>query len=645
MYERRLKTFLIGMGVMAAVILVRLVQLQWVRADEFRRRAQDLLTHVELLPTRRGRILDRHGLVLAQDEARHDFCLDYRMLKGPGSTDSERRRYDRWVREQVRRIARAEKVPTDRAKKIFDLRLVETWELAAELTGVTRNELLHAARLAVDRVSAIRRVVNRRTPGPVLEEYVPHAVATIPDQATAVKIGDRLEQMVGASVRPSHHRLYPRGRDACHVIGQLGLATSREVVPSGASPAEKTTGYLHGDLVGRAGIERACEQLLRGRRGYRRLRRTGHVVEDVPCVFGSDVHLTLDIELQRALSAMLGRPGAIVVLDVPTGEVLAMVSLPTYDLNHFRQLYKQLSTDRADLPLWNRAVAVRYPPGSTIKPVTAAAGLASGKITGSSIISGTGWLISPTFPGLRCWLYKQRGLTHGPLNVVEAMEVSCNSFFFKLGRRIGMPLLVEWHGRFGFADISGTGLPEERAGLLPNLRKVGRNDVAQVAIGQGPIAVTPMHMANAVAAIARDGEYRSGLLVRELAHKQVRRKLGVSPEAVALVQEGMYRVVNGSRGTARKYASDPDIEICGKTGTATTPPRRVDSNGNGRIDSGDRTVRSGDTAWFVGFAPFKDPRIAFAVMVEYSDSGGGRTCGPIARKLVRICRDAGYLGK
>ncbi|KKL70818.1 hypothetical protein LCGC14_2101130, partial [marine sediment metagenome] len=168
------------------------------------------------------------------------------------------------------------------------------------------------------------------------------------------------------------------------------------------------------------------------------------------------------------------------------------------------------------------------------------------------------------------------------------------------------------------------------------------NKARYLAVGQGTV-VTPLHVASAMATIARGGEFRSPLLVRELADRQQVRRLKISPEHVRLIQEGMYRVVNSRRGTAYKYAHDPTIEICGKTGTAQTPARRIDSNGDGRITSADRAVLTGDTAWFVGFAPYRRPRIAFVVVVEYAQAGGARTCGPIARKVLVACRDRGYL--
>lgn len=247
-----------------------------------------------------------------------------------------------------------------------------------------------------------------------------------------------------------------------------------------------------------------------------------------------------------------------------------------------------------------------------------------------------------------CW--KKDG--HGSLAVVEAIQRSCNVFFYHLGEHLGLRRHCRWLTELGLADVPGTGLPQERRGLLPDPRRSRYAGEARLlAIGQGKVMTTPMHVANAMAAVARRGEFRTPLLVREvrdrqqakkLKYTQQVRKLAVSPDHVALVREAMYKAVNTAAGTGYR-AYDPQIAICGKTGTATTEPRRVDSNGNGRIDRTDRIVRSGDTLWFAGFAPYRDPRIAFAVLVEYAEGGGGRVCGPIAGEVVRICREFGYL--
>jgi penicillin-binding protein 2 len=322
-----------------------------------------------------------------------------------------------------------------------------------------------------------------------------------------------------------------------------------------------------------------------------------------------------------------------------------MVSLPTYDVNTYRRDFDRLSRDQVRLPLWDRTVAVRYPPGSTVKPLAALAGLYTGEITPEKTFHCKGYLHNPH--AFRCWTWKShRG--HGDMNVVSAIEQSCNVFFYNVGERLGVRRQVEWLGKFGFADRPGTLLPSERKGLLPDPRRV-RNvgEARQLAIGQGQAEVTPMHVANAMATIARDGEFRSPILVRELKSKQQVHRIPSSAEHIRLVQKSMYKVVHSPLGTGYKHARDLEIEICGKTGTAETPGRRIriDSDGDGRLDRWGPVVCTGDTAWFAGFAPYRNPRIAFVVMVEYSDTGGGQTCGPIARQVVRICRAFGYLNE
>ncbi len=639
--------FLVVVVAAISVVVGRLAHLQLIQGAQYRRRAEELLIYGELLPTVRGKVLDRKERVLAYDEPCFDFCLDYRMLKGPGSTAVERKAYSRWVRRQVRRLREREGVSEQRAKEIFKRRCERTWELAGGLTGATRNEISRQAENAVRRIEAIRRSVG----GPIREENLAHAVVGGLDEATAVKVRSRLGEMVGASVHPSHRRRYPCRHDACHVIGRLRPLTRQEGKRARTTwradvPIEsKLASNLPGDLVGANGVERLCEGLLRGSRGYRRLRRTGRMLDKIPARFGSDVNLTIDIELQRALSDILGRPGAIVVLDVLTGEVLAMVSLPTYDLNTYRREFGRLSRDQVRLPLWDRTVSVRYPPGSTVKPIAALAGLSTGVITPTKTFYCKGYLHNPN--AFRCWIWKyHRG--HGDLNVVGALEQSCNVFFYNVGEALGVRRQVEWLGRFGFADKPGTLLPGERSGNLPDPRRVRSVGEARfLAIGQGRIIATPMHVANAMAAIARDGQFRSPLLVRELKNKQIVRRLPIDNEHLRLVREGLYKVVNSTSGTGYKHARDPEIEICGKTGTAETPDRRIriDSDGDGTLDRRGPVVCSGDTAWFAGFAPYRNPRIAFAVVVEYSDTGGGPTCGPIARRVVGLCRAFGYMNE
>jgi penicillin-binding protein 2 len=664
-YERRLKILLALMVGVILIVLGRLVQLQVLWGDRLGERARELLTYVELLQTVRGRVLDRAGRPLAQDEPCYDLCFDYPMLLGPDAGPDDGALYRRWAARQQRRIREAEGLSRERAAEVFEQRLREGWLLAAELTRPPADragasapagggadpdarldahlqEMSDAAADAVHRVERIREIIG----GPPWEQTQPHPIVTELDEATAVAVRERLDEIVGASIEPSHRRAYPRGHDACHIVGILGPVSEAEQPRAPGDDSiplkRKLAGYIYGDRIGRTGVEKACEDILRGTRGYRRLQRTGKLIEKDPPTLGRDVHLTLDVELQRALAELLGRPGAIVVLDVDTGEVLAAVSTPTFDPNRYAEDVADLQADQLRLPLWNRATAVRYPPGSTCKPLAAVASLAEGRIGAGTTFHCRGYMHQPT--AFRCWIFKY-GHGHGSLDVVGAIENSCNVFFYHVGERLGVRRQVRWFGEeFGFARKPGTGLPDERAGLLPDPAEVRTAGEARfLAIGQGRITVTPMHVANAMATIARGGTFLSPLLIRERSGEQVRHELPVSDRTISLVQKGMYRVV--ASGTARKHARDPEIEICGKTGTAQTAPRRrgIDDDGDGLPDRWGQVLASVDTAWFAGFAPYRWPKIAFVVMVEYSDAGGGATCGPIARQLVRICRAFGYL--
>jgi len=662
MYKHRMKVFL---GLLAAVFLLlagKLVQLQVVEGEGYRHKAEEAMRDVKILPVMRGQITDRKGRILAIDEPCFDLCLDYRLLtKNPA-----------WARAWVRQIAREERIGRDKAAVVFQRRNDRAWAVAREVAAKAGADLDASINTVVDRIRAVRRSVNRdrAVEITVAEEKQCHPVITGLDEITAIRLRTGADKMVGLAVEPSHRRWYPFGPDACHVIGFTGRVWPEERdrlnLKEGEAPdlERRRTNYLPGDTIGKVGVEKMCEKYLRGHRGYRRFRFSGETLAEAPTVQGGDVHLTLDIVLEKRIAGMLeakGFTGAAVVLSIgtpqaPTNEVLAMVSVPTYDLNEYPRQYPELVKDEVRLPLMHRAIVQRYQPGSSIKPLVAVAGLAEGVITPSSTINCRGYMYDPG--SFRCWIYKRFGIGHGPLNVTEAIEHSCNIFFYTVGQKLGSPRLCKWFGMFGLAEEPGTGLPNERAGTVPteqwlrarSNRGFRPGDARFMAVGQGLLTATPMHMANAIATIARDGVFLTPTIALEGGPKQVRRDLPVISAHVRAVKEGMYRVVNSRHGTAWKYfhgagvAPIPGVEICGKTGTATTAPQRIDSNNNGRIDRSDRIVRSGDTAWFVGFAPHDNPRIALAVTVEYvTTGGGGANAGPIGREIVRLCQMMGYL--
>lgn len=633
MYKQRIRIFQVVIAIGFAVVIVRLGYLQIVRGEDYRRRLELELRSVELLPAMRGRIVDRNGMILAMEDGCYEFSLDYRFLVSDA----------KWIARQKKRIASREGVSRSEAEAIFVRRRAATWQLAAEASRTAGTDLQETVRRIVRRVENLREIIGQ-TPR---EQRQAHAVATGLDEEMQVRLKRRLGKTVGASVRPNLKRWYPQGSAACHIIGLTGEVNKQEMKRLNLSEnqddwlARARKNYHYGDAIGKSGIERACERILRGRRGYVRIVNGGDekiVDAKVLAANGRDVTLTLDIELQKELMNLLpaDKNGCIVVLDVPTGEILAMVSKPVYDLNAFGRDCRSLFHDRRhriDLPLLHRAIAKPYPPGSSAKPLSALAALAEGIITTQTTFLCRGYLYNPG--AFRCF----HGHAHGQLSVVEAIRKSCNVFFYNVGEKLGPQRMGKWFGKFGFGVAPGTGLPQERSGRLPP-PDAPWVEARFMAIGQGITEATPLQVANAMAAIARGGRFLSPALVRRHGPQQVVRELDIPASALAAVRRGMYEVVNVRGGTAYRVfhqagAEPLETEVCGKTGTATTHNQMLDG----------QVVNSGDTAWFCGFAPYRNPRIAFAVVVEYIDEGatGGRVAGPVARRVIRACKRRGYL--
>jgi len=634
MYKVRLKILMAGVAAALLVLSWRVAQLQIDHGQAYRQAARDMLDSATPRETVRGNITDRNGQFLATSYPRYALYLDYRLLTAES----------KWVAQQQDRIARAENVSQQGAEEIYRRREANTWRIAQYLADQQGVDLARSVQTIVRRVRRIRRSVGTT----VWEEEQTHAVVTdLPDP-----IYIDADSTIGAEVKPFLKRHYPYGDAACHIIGMVGQVTAEEL--------ERMPDVKGGDEVGKRGIEKMCEDLLRGRRGRLRTERVSDgriVLEDIPAVPGRDIHLTIDIALQQDIEKLFremttlpgeteGRNGAAVVISVRTGEVLAMVSIPTYDLETFGDRFGSLARDELQLPLLHRAATAYYPPGSVAKPIIALAGLTERAIDQDTMYTCRGYLHNPN--AFSCWIYYSHGGSHGPLNVQGAIKNSCNVFFYHVGEELGLARELYWFDQFGCGQLPGTGLPEEKpgsvaAGELPP----GAGTSRLLAIGQGPFSATPLQCANVMATIAREGVFLSPIIALEGGPNQVRRDLDIPPEHVAVVHRGMYEVCNAPGGTAYTpfHTGVPlGVEVCGKTGTAETAPQRVDSNENGRIDSEDEIVRRGDTAWFGGFAPYDDPQVAVVVVVEYVTGGGGsKYAAPIGQEIIRLCRRYGYI--
>ncbi|MDD5088589.1 MAG: penicillin-binding protein 2 [bacterium] len=436
----------------------------------------------------------------------------------------------------------------------------------------------------------------------------------------------------GAFLEMEQKRAYP-DLLAAHAIGYVSEVSKDELA--------NWPGLRMGDLVGKRGLERLYDQDLRGKPGARvtvvnALGQEVAPAEDLGRVeptAGKELWLTLDRDLQMlAESLLVGAIGAAVAMDVRTGGVLAMASTPTYDPRIFAGRvntvdWNALLEDPLK-PMLNRAVQTTYPPGSTIKMAMLLEGLESGAIPSDWTVSCSGSYTYGDRP-FKCW--KKGG--HGRIVPLTALEQSCDVFFYRLGLQIGADGVHNAMHRLHLGETTGVDQTSEAQGLAPSEnyynRRYGprgwtKGFVLSLAIGQGEVLVTPVQMCAYAAALANGAIWRQPHLVRaifdpvtgEVTQRPAPSdtRIEASPENIALVREGMRRVVWGDAGTARAQR-DPQVAICGKTGTAQNP-------------HGD------DHAWFVGFAPAEDPIIATCVLIEFGEHGSS-VAAPISKEIMK----------
>ncbi len=427
----------------------------------------------------------------------------------------------------------------------------------------------------------------------------------------------------------SHRRLYRAGRYAAHALGYLGEARPDEL-------GRGDRGLKSGDWVGRRGVERTYDRSLRGADGERVVvvdSRGAPVAELGREVGrpGEALTLTLDGELQQEAERQLdGRAGAIVALDPRDGAIRALVSSPSYDPNLFaRRLaiaeWRELVQDPL-LPLQNRALQSAYPPGSVFKVVLAVAGLAEGVITPEDGFFCNG---AKTFYGrpFHCW--KAGG--HGWMNLESALQNSCDVYFYQLGQKLGIERIARYARLFDLGVPTGIDIEGEATGLVPDpgwserarKRPWYPGETISVAIGQGALLATPLQMAVLMSAIANGGALVTPHLARD-ASVPAPRPLGLSPDVLATVRRGLWKVVN-AQGTGAA-AAVPWVAVAGKTGTSQVVAHEAYE------DTSDRPYQERNHAWFASFAPFDRPAVVIVVFVEHGGQGS-RTAAPIARAL------------
>ncbi len=459
---------------------------------------------------------------------------------------------------------------------------------------------------------------------------------------------------IGVDIEPYFHRIYPNQNSSVHVIGYVSRMSKKDEL------IYDKKNYLGTSFVGKTGIEKQYETLLHGTNGLQQIERNvnGRVIQTKiikPSITGKNLYLSIDLDMQKKAETLLkGKRGSIVVIDVKNGEILTLVSTPIYNPNWFvngisHTNYNQLQTSK-NIPQLNRAIQGLYPPGSTIKPMVALAGLEEGVITNISSTFCPGYY---KLPNVKRKFNDWKKTGHGHVNVKDSITQSCDVFFYDLANKLGIDKLHNNLNLFNFGRKTNIDIPGENAGILPSKtwKKINkhkpwyRGETLITGIGQGFIAVTPLQLAVATTAIANKGILFQPTLLKNTqasddiiieskknSHIQIPIKNIQNWEDVI---DGMKQAIYAPKGTARKLNKGLTYTLAGKTGTAQvfSLDNTIEQYIEEEIDE-----RLRDHALFTGFAPTENPEIAIAIIVENAGNGSSKAA-PIARQVLDVYFD------
>ena len=632
--------------VVALVVLVgQLWRLQIVRGDYYQEAADVNRFRLEESPAPRGIIYDRRGHILARNMPQVKVSVIPAYLPED---------------------------PAERRRLLYKLADLLNMPLASPPTSpALTDDPLSMLELEGQPTASVLSILEEAELAPyrpaLLKSDVPRDVAMILEE-------EHLD-WPGVLVQAEPVREYLYGPLLSHVLGYIGP------IPQEQAETYSNLGYdLNQDLVGLTSIEYSFEQELRGKGGQKLVevdvagREIRTVGEPQPAVPGHSLRLTIDLDLQqvmeeslqRQLQASFRKQGVAIAMNPKTGEILGLVSLPSYDNNAFTggissEALTELHED-PDHPLVNHAISGMFPPGSTFKIVPASAGLEEEVITDATRLycGGILWLPNryyPEDPSLAqpfyCWIHHDYHGRHGSLNLIPALGQSCDIYFYQVGggyrdqfKGLGEERLGYYAELFGFGERSGIDLPAETPGLVPTVKWKRVNyseswvtgDTYNMSIGQGFVLSTPLQVLNATAAVANGGTLYRPQLVQEIVDSDgttvqaftpdVIRQIPVSSENLELVRQGMRYAAAGAAGTARSIHV-PGVAVAGKTGTAEY---FIDRNKDGVPDR-DREGNLPTHAWFTAFAPYNDPEIAVVVFV-FGGGEGSATAVPVANDVL-----------
>jgi penicillin-binding protein 2 len=697
----RLVWLFTAMTIPLLVIAGRLAYLQCCLLDDYVASFETTSETLESIASVDGRIYGSDGRVLAEDVERYNISVHYRWLEDP----PDARWLSQQALSKLPRAKRRNRALVDAEKRRVIALRDAMWARLAKLSGTQPSRLAAERGTIQNRVERIAAIVDDRhaerdrqratrsdstdEPKPVgkrLWDVAVEALTTPPhrDEREPIIVREETDyhpmiEDVPLDVRAqieAHPRWFPGVRVGCtsrrvyresgwapHVVGRrLGITDDevgrRKSESAGSDPLD----YRPGDRIGRTGVEAAYDSHLRGLRGARRLvrNRYGEIlraeVVRAPRA-GGNVELTLNADVERKMEQLLDailsgkqktdgadadqplipQGAAVIAMDVQSGALLVAASAPRFDFGPSGTpdptIWKTVNDDPRH-PLFHRATQMALPPGSVFKAVSAIALLESPKFDSDARFECQGFLERPDH--FRCPIYTHQKTGHGPTDLSDALCRSCNVYFYHAAGQIGPQPIVEWGQRFGFGRPTGIDLPFERGGNLPEPSQPHWQiaDTRYLAIGQSTLTATPLQVARMMAAIANGGYLVTPFIARksgpqvaddEIASPSRRQRIaGLSDGTLARLRADLERVVADPEGTGYKTVGTPQIAIAGKTGTAEV--------GKGKADH----------AWFAGFAPAQDPRIAFAIVLEHAGSGG-RAAGPIARQLVEALLADGVL--
>ena len=601
------------------VLLTRLYDYQIERRDEFLQMVPGNSTVTVREPGIRGEITDRNGILLARNLRNYEISFNLEEIH-------KAYRLQHAVDPALKRITKKDNQERGEGEDIVDI--VNNWTIKRfDQLGLTKNYNASALRT---------HYLTHRG-------LVPFSYRTDLSYDDFARCAEHNLELPGVYLSTRPLRQYPYAALASHVLGYI---KPWEPVDIPESAKRKFDHYI-GDAKGIAGIEQSMDSILRGPEGQKKLLKDekGHIIRMIDYTkpgVGAKLTLTLDARAQLHVENVIRRAGraAAVVMDVNTGEVIAMAAIPDYNPNDFIPSISQarwkgyLDNKKMD-PFSNRAIKA-FTPGSTFKPPTAMSGALEGMA--NRTFSCDGFILFGKIK-IGCWIWNQHKSSHGPLTLPKALQQSCNIYFMKLANTIGWKAMLTGFQMVGFGKPTGIELPDESPGILPGSRAWRAANpsatmtpaiTAMLSIGQADAMATPLQLCSMAACVANGGKYYKPRIVKSATaadgHKVIEDQpklvvdmisAGIKPADFELIRHGMWMAVNATGGTASRVKI-PGVEVAGKTGTAQT------------IDDGKKSNNS----WVICFGPYEKPKYAVCVLVQNGGSGG-KVCGPLANLILR----------